>query len=467
MAKLLNLLTISFIILYTIAAITVSLNRYWQHQTAYYDFGVVDKAIWEVAHFRSPLVDHHELGNQNISLFASHFSPSIFLLSPLYWLTDKSEILLIAQSLLAGIGAYIGYLIARKRIKDKLAVLALIISFLGYVGLQNGLISEFHETTLSVLPLMTIFWTIFQKRWPLYFISLIILLGLKESFAGLGVGIGFYIWIRDRRQVKVALLTILISLIWGFLALRAVIPYYSGGIYLYGSSSLPTNPADFFRAFFIPEIKFKTILYSFLTFGFLPLFNLAIMPAILENFLERFVLSAFSSRWDLGLHYNVPLSPLLFIGALGVFQMLQQQNKKKLIRILAIFMILSTLILHRFILRGPLGLFYNPVFYQQNQYSKYVDEFLAQIPKNGVIYTQNSLAGRLAHYNVKTFRKDYKVINPDYIVLDLTEGQTENSFSPLRYYQVVDFKNQLLKDPNYNLKKFGDELYLFSRIKQK
>ena len=76
--KFLNSLTVLFIILYTIASATVSLNRYWQHQTAYYDFGVIDKAIWEVSRFREPLVDHHDLGDKNISIFASHFSPSVF-----------------------------------------------------------------------------------------------------------------------------------------------------------------------------------------------------------------------------------------------------------------------------------------------------------------------------------------------------------------------------------------------------
>lgn len=462
--RFLNLVPIFFIILYTTAALVVSLNRYWQHQTNYYDFGVIDAAIWKVAHFQPPLVDHHELGNENISIFASHFSPSVFLLAPLFWFTDKSEVLLTAQSLLAGIGAFIAYLLANRILKYKLAVFALILSFLGYVGLQNGLISEFHDTTLSVLPLMLIFWAVFNKKWILYFVSLIILLGLKESFAGLGVGIGLYVWIKDR---KIALITVLISLIWGYLALKVIIPYYSGDIYLYQNNSLPSSPLGFIKALFVPEVKAKTIFYSFLTFGFLPLFNPAILPAIFENFLERFVLSPFSSRWDLGLHYNVPLSPLMFIGALGVFLRFEKLKKKRVIILLSFFMIFSTLILHRFILRGPLGLFYNPDFYKQNQYTKYVDEFLEKVPKEGVIYTQNSLAGRLAHYNVKTFRPDYKAISPDTVVLNLTPGQTLNAFSPFRSFQDVNnLRDQLLRDPNYHLQKYGEELYIFTKIEK-
>ncbi len=347
-----------------------------------------------------------------------------------------------------------------------MAIFALIFAFLGYVGLQNGLISEFHDTTLSVLPLMIIFWAILNKKWAVYFIALIVLLGLKESFAGLGVGMGIYILVKNKTNYKLALVTILLSTVWGYLALKIIIPYFSNGIYLYASNQLPSNPADFLKAFFIPGMKFKTMFYSFATFGFLPLFNLAIIPAIFENFLERFVLSPFSSRWDLGLHYNVPLSPLMFIGALEVFQKLEKKLKsRKLIVFLSLLIIFSTVFLHRFTLRGSLGLFYNPDFYIQNQYSNYVDNFLSHVPKEGIIYTQNDLAGRLSHQNVKTFRNDYKVINPDVVVLNLTLGQTPNAFSPLRYEGVLDLKNQLLNDYNYTLQKYGAELYIFSKIK--
>lgn len=459
-----KIFTLAFIILYILAAVIVSLNRYWQYQTAYYDFGVIDMAIWKVAHFQLPLVDHHELGNDNVSIFASHFSPSMFLLSPLYWLTDKREILLVAQSVLAGLGALLGYFLAKKLTKSNLISFALTFAFLGYVGLQNALISEFHDTTLSVLPLMVLFWAIIHKKWRLYFIALLVLLGLKESFAGLGAGIGVYLLIRNRNNLKIALATILISIAWGYLALKVIIPFFSGGKYLYATSTLPQSITDFFYAFLFPDLKWKTIFFSFLTFGFLPAFSLSLLPAIFENFLERFVLSAQSSRWDLGLHYNTPLSPLMFIASLEVFIFLQKKVKlKKFIPILCLFIIISTLVLHRFILRGPLGLFYNPAFYQQNEKTKYVDEFLKNVPREGVIYTQNSLAGRLSHQNVKTFRDDYKIIDPDHIVLNLTPGQTPNSFSPLRYESTIALKDQLLKDPGYELKKYGEELYIFSR----
>lgn len=460
-----NKVIISIIVVYTIAAITVSVNRYYQYQTAYYDFGIIDAAIWKVSRFQPPIVDHHELGNANVWIFAEHFSPSVFLLSPLYWLTDRREILLIAQSLLVGLGAFTGFLIAKKILKSRLAITALIVAFLGYVGLQNALISEFHDTTLCVFPLMLVFWAIYEKKWKTFFISLLILLGLKESFAGLGVGIGLYLLLRKECHFKVAITTIIISVIWGYLALNILIPYFSNGVYLYANSKFPETPMAVITNLFFPELKWKTIWYSFLTFGFLPLFNIALLPSIFENFLERFILSDFSSRWDLGLHYNAPLSPLMFMSSLEVLVWIQ--NKKifnKIIVPLSIFLIFTSLILHRFILRGPLGLFYNPAFYKQSSGVEYMDKFLEKIPQEGIIYTQNDIAGRLSHLNVKTFRPDYRVINPDTVVLNLTPGQNPNAFSPLREDSVTKLKEELLEDPNYKLDKYGAELYIFRKI---
>lgn len=56
--KLISILTITFIVIYTIAAITVSVNRFWQYQNFYFDFGIFDSAIWKAAKFQLPKVDH-------------------------------------------------------------------------------------------------------------------------------------------------------------------------------------------------------------------------------------------------------------------------------------------------------------------------------------------------------------------------------------------------------------------------
>jgi uncharacterized membrane protein len=447
----LDYLTVFFIILYTTAATVVSLNRYWQYQSYYFDFGIFDRAIWQVAHFQLPLVDHFVLGDKAVISFADHFNPSVFLLSPLYWLTDKREILLVAQSVVVGLSALVAFFISKAHLKNKLATFSLIFAYLGYVGLQNALITDFHETTLLSLPLMILFWSIFNNRWRVYFPMLIIILGLKESFTGLGAMLGLFLLIRYKRKyLKQALFTISLSIVWALVAIKLIIPYFSQGVYIY--SPVITGVS----------IDWNAVVFTLLTFGFLPLLDLSILPAIAENFFERFVLLPGKSK-GLAFHYNAPLSPLMFIGGLFAFQKLEKRSFK-IESIVALLIILTVFVLHRKVLNGPLGLFYNGAFYEQNQRVKYVDDFVAKFPQNGLIMTQNDLAVRLTHQDVKLLRRDYKSIDPDYVILNLTPGQNPNSFFPISFEDTVILKEELLRDNNYSLKKFAQDQYIFSKI---
>lgn len=462
--KFFNLLSLGFILLYTIAALTVVLNRYWQFQDYYLDFGVFDMAIWKVSRFMLPYIDHVDYGVKNIFIFANHFNPSIFLFSPLFWITNRSEVLLIAQTLCVSVAAYIGLNIAKNILKDGLAVFALVFAFLGYVGLQNALITDFHDATVIVLPMMILFWSFLKSKWKLYFLCLIIILGFKESFAGFGVALSVFVLIKNRKFWKISLATFLISFFWGYISIKYLIPYFAEGKYFFMPQSLPNNLVDFVSSFYTPILRFKTIVYSYLTFGFLPIFNLSVLPMIFENFFERYVLSN-GKGIDLGMHYNAPLSPIMFMGSLLVFVYMQKRKiLKRLIIPYSIFIILTVIILHRFVLRGPLGLFYNPIFYKQNSAVSYVNNFINQIPKNGLIMTQNDLATRFTHNNVKLLRSDYESINPDVVALNLTPGQNPNSYFPLSLKQTKDLRDSLIRDDNYSLEKFADELYLFKKI---
>ena len=152
------------IIVYIVAAASVSLNRYWQFNAFWYDLGLYDTAIYKVAHFKAPIIEQFAPPDGEI-IFADHFNPSLFIFSPIYWFTDKTEAILIAQAVTVGLSAWIAYFIAKKFIKQKITILALVISYLGFVGLQNALYTDFHDTTVATLSLMLTFWAIFSKKW--------------------------------------------------------------------------------------------------------------------------------------------------------------------------------------------------------------------------------------------------------------------------------------------------------------
>src|SRR3989338_7619457 len=147
-----------FSLCFIAAGILVSLNRFWQYEVFYYDFGIFDSAIWSVSRFKPPIIDHLAVGGKWI--FADHFNPSIFFLSPLYWFTDKQEIILIAQSVIVGASGFVLYKIGKEVIKNKFLSFSVLVSYFLFVGLQNAIISDFHEVTVSTLPLMLTFWAL-------------------------------------------------------------------------------------------------------------------------------------------------------------------------------------------------------------------------------------------------------------------------------------------------------------------
>ncbi len=450
--------TLGFIVLYTVAAITVSLLRYWQGQFYYFDFGIFDSAIYQAAHLQAPMIDHFELSSGKVSIFATHFYPSIFLLSPLFWITERPEILLIAQSISVGTALFFAYLMSKKLIKSSFPRFVLVFAFGGFIGLQNALISEIHDVTLAVLPLTICFWAIISRKWTYYLISFLILLGFKESFFGLGIGLALFIFMQERKNLTIALITLFLSILWGITSILYVIPYFSGGKYLYTQSDPPHSWDGILLAFFTPGIKISTMFYSLLTFGLLPLLFLPVYPLIIAQFMERF-LFAFPSRWGLGFHYGATLAPILFVGSVYVIAFLEKQKMPRIAALYSAVIFIVVLFMHRFLFHGPLGLFYNPDFYSQPQP---VNTFSLQFPKDKVIMTQNNLALHFTHQDVRLLRKTYDYIKPDIVLLDLSPGQTSNSFYPVTFEDAKQIKNQLLEDKNYSLiNKIEPEVYVF------
>src|SRR3989339_694471 len=92
---------------FVVIGILISVNRFKQYEVYYIDFGEYDQAIWEVAHFKPPMIDHFIHGF--VPIFADHFPPSVFLLSPLYWFTENKTTILIAQAIIAGLSGLVLY----------------------------------------------------------------------------------------------------------------------------------------------------------------------------------------------------------------------------------------------------------------------------------------------------------------------------------------------------------------------
>lgn len=445
--------------LFIFAGILVSLNRYWQYEVFYYDFGIFDQAIWNVSRFQPPIIDHLVVGGKWI--FADHFNPSIFLLSPFYWFVQRSEILLVLQVIIVGLSGLVLYKIGKAVIEDNFLSLSILISYFLFVGLQNAIISDFHEVTISTLPLMLVFWAIVAKKPKLYFIFLLLTLGFKESIFIVGVGIGLLIIFIRRQWYKIGFVTILISLAWGFLSIKIIIPYFSDGFYQY-LAPFSLEPNAIAAQLFGHQLKRETIFYSFLSFGFLPFLSPPFWFLMFQDFFTRFAAEV-QTRWGLGLHYSSQIAVIFAVSSVFALKFLNKfKTVAKYRNYLGILIIFNALILYRFVLHGPLALAYNYDFYKHTGDFNFLDQISAKIPKDSSVMTQNNLAVRFTHQKVWLLRENYNDYMPDYILIDLRGGQNPNNFFP-----ADNVSKKLIislgRDPKYVLAYSTEEQFIFKK----
>lgn len=465
--KLIDLSAYLLCFLFILAGCIVSLNRFWQYDVFFYDFGIFDQAIWSVSRLHAPVIEHFIVGGKWI--WADHFNPSIFLFSPLYWITSGQEILLMAQAVSVGISGLILHFVGKHVLKNSYSSLIIVSCYFLFVGLQNAVITDFHEATVATLPFMLSYLFFLKKKWVWYFVSLIIFLGFKESNFLAGVGIGASLFLLDRREWRKALTTAVVSLVWGIVAIKFVIPYFSGGIYQY-QVPITLNPLEIGASLINNETKRTTLLYSFWSFGFLPVLSPQFYLIIVQDFLVRFYPPFLTLSWGLGFHYSALTGASMAVSSVYSLQFLRRFIQKKVFYYaLLFFLFANALFLYRVKLHGPFGLSYNSAFYAHTKDFTFLNTLITAVPKDSYVMTQNNLASHFTHQKVELLRtrckgctlEYYQMRQPEYVVMDVHDGQTPNNF-----YGVEDM-NKILgvikKDNGYKVIFNKGDQYVFKR----
>jgi len=450
--KKIDLLAYTLFFLFTLAAIAVSLNRFWQYEVFYYDFGIFDRAIWLASQFKLPIIDHLVIGGKLI--FADHFNPSIFLFSPLFWFTDKSEVLLIAQSAIVGLAGLCIYKTGKIVTKNSLFSFAILIAFYFFIGIQNAVIFDFHGTTVATLAIALCFYFFAKNKKIPFVIFFLLTLGFKESNFLLGAGITTATFFLNKNWRRLSIALFILSLVWGIFTIKFLIPYFAGGRYGYDVQFTADKLNIIFDLLDTP-IKRNVVFYSLLSFGFLV--HPAFLFLIIQDFLVRFL----SGRVSLGLHYSAQLGCILAISSLYSYAMLQRIHfTKKYLTVISLLLIINALVLYRFVLRGPLALSYNKDFYRHTHDFAFLNTLVAKMPKGISIMTQNNLASHFTHERQLWVLKDnYESYDAEYIVLDLRSGQNANDFFPTKHPDLI--LQKLLKDPRYEILFEDNHAYIF------
>ena len=454
-----TLIAICITALYSLAAVLVSVNRFKQYEVFYYDFGIYDQAIWKVSRFQAPIIEHLVIGGKwNL---ADHFTPSMYLLSPLYWLSDKQEIVLAAQAIAVGLSGFFIWSVAAHILKNKWYALPVMMLYLLFVGLQNAIISDLHEVTVMVLPLSVAIWAIVKGRVKTMYLAFVIALGFKESNFLLGLGLGAFLFLVRPSWWKHVAIMGAASLLWGYLTINIFIPYFAGTPYQY-MSDFPKNPVRFMQSFVNSDQKRETLLITFGSFAFLPLLAPITWPLIFQDFVPRFIPEV-SGRATLGLHYSAMIAPIMGLGvAYGLALLFTYVIKHVKVQwAVSLALMILALYLHQFVYHGPLGLAYNRDFYRHSSEFGFLNKLIELVPKDATVMTQNNLASHFTHQTVWLFRPNYDYYNPEYMVFDLRDGQNINDF--FGGGDVPSIYRAVKEDVKYELIYSTKEQFVFKR----
>lgn len=455
-----SILVYTFISLYTVGGILLNLHRFWQFELGYYDFGIFNRAIWLASRFQAPIIDHFIVPGKWI--FADHFNPSIFILTPVFWITDKSEALLIFPSIFVGLSAVVIYKIARLKLKNLYVSAVIPFVYLMSIGMQNAVYYDFHELTLAALPITLCYYFILTKRLRLFLLTFIFTLGFKESLFIFGIGTSIFLYLFQPSWRKIALITLMISIVWGYLSTQVIIPYFSGQPYYYAQKDSFVADDSFLAQLVTPSVKPQTVLYTFANYIFLPLGYLPLLPTVFMNLASRF-LTPGSTRWDLGLHYNAEIAPALALGTVLTLRMIQKKVSSKVMYGVCILLIVNALFFHRILFKGPMGLSYHPAFYANTENHTFLKELVSHIPPDTTVAAQNNLASHLMHQKeIWILRENYFTHKPEYIVFDAREGQLPGGQLGISHAEKLFA--QIAADTQYELFFQSGDQYIYKRV---
>jgi uncharacterized membrane protein len=311
-------LTALFAFVYAIYAI-------WKHThfLTDVDLAIADQALWHYSHLSDPTITTIV---PPVSMLGDHFSPILITLTPLYWLWSDPRMLIIVQGILVAASIVPVFLFALPRL-GRIGAYLLAIAYALFWGIGAGVTYPFHE--LAFAPLLIALSLLFadRRQWTAFFISVALLLLVKENMSVLVVFIG--LWLISGREYRLGAITIVAGIAWYFLAVNVFLPAFAGHSYAHWTytdfgpdapnavKNIVIHPDLPFRELFNDPVKRHVLLLllaSSLGLAFGSRLIILTIPLITQQFF-----SSYAPQWGTDFHYWLPMAPVLFMAAADGF----------------------------------------------------------------------------------------------------------------------------------------------------
>jgi uncharacterized membrane protein len=415
-------LAIAMLLIYVVLFSTLRIRQHQSFNTNALDLAKFDQSIWNTSRGRPFQISIGE----NL-VINSHFSPSLALFAPLYWLWPDIRLLLIVQSLLLGGAGFLIYWFFRRE-KPWLGLIVFA-AYLLHPALHQVNLAEFRRWTLAVFATSFTLYHMLRRNYGWMALGLAVALLSKEDMAFVAIAVGLYILILQR-SAKIGITTTLIGLTWLILIPFALLPalmtqdaaegYQHAVNYSYLGSSLPeilrtvtTDPGILWQVAGEPirlTAVFNFIWPSAFIFLLAPELALFLLPHL------GFLLS--STRESMGelraWYPSIPLILLFWAVAVGAARLSGRWQKIALgaLLVAATAAWLSSSRLWP----GPR---FDAQRYQISEHERQVSQALRVIPPEAIVMAQDPLVPHLSHrQEIYLYPWVRNHNQPAYVVLD-------------------------------------------------
>ncbi|TAK36816.1 MAG: DUF2079 domain-containing protein [Chloroflexota bacterium] len=425
------------IVAYAATFSVLSILQHYSLRTHAFDLGVYDQVIWNSAQGRwlELSLAERTLATDAMSYLGFHFSPTLALLVPFYWLYADPRVLLVLQSVLFASGAVPIYWLASRRL-GRLWAMLFVFSYLSFPALTYANLFDFHSVALVEPMLSFALYYLLQRNYRVCLPLLLFAMLTKEDVGLIVAAFGAYVLIAQRRW-RIGPLLVMGGLGWVYLATMLVIPsfapersYYYLNRYAYLGSGVPeimrnlvSHPLTVVSLLGDPG-RLAFLLSLLVPLGFASLLGIEIFLLALPT-IGYLLLSGSPSQYSPIFHYGAVLVPLLLVaGVEGVSRALGLLVRAKVAArwkssvpvAMAIFLAVSGLLSYTLNSRAPLSKSFQLRLYQTTEHTRLGLELVSSLPPEASVSAQSDLVPHLTRRRYVYLFPDLK--QADYILLD-------------------------------------------------
>ena len=408
------------------------------------DLALYDQAVWHYSRLEEPRTT---VLLRLPNVLGDHFDPILATLAPLYWLWSDVRMLLIAQAVLVAASVVPVFLYCLPRV-GRLPAYALAAAYLLFWGVHSAVGFDFHNIAFAPLLIAALVLAADRGRFGAFFGLLAPLLLVKEDLAVLVAFLGLYLLALRRWWQGIA--TLAIGIAWFGLVTRVFMPWAAGGAeYVHWSyDALGTGLGDALlnmagdpllpaEAFFAEGAARKLATIALLLVPFLALVVASPLAILCVPLLAERMLSSNPNLWGTGFHYSLMIAPLLVMGAADGLSNLSRLAGFDVRRVaLPAAGLVAALNVAASAALSPFGAFSNASFYQRSAAERAGYAAMALIPPDASVAALNIFTPHLSHRDDLYALGRGRLLEPDYILVELSERARPYYSSPLAFRNV-------------------------------